>query len=126
MWYNRKGQESPVNRHNCGFLPLIFSNLGHLECYTPLNCMCFWSFLLKAFYFSKSALHVGTIQDTLLIILYSETFHPTSSSIHPFENIHEVHHKAPAAELIFGTATSTLPLVIFYIGRDTLFCSQIY
>ena len=28
----KKGQESPVKGHNYGFLPLIFPNLGHLEC----------------------------------------------------------------------------------------------
>ena len=26
----QKRQKSPVKGHNCGFLPLIFSNLGHL------------------------------------------------------------------------------------------------
>ena len=40
----KKGQESPVKGHNYGFLPLIFPNLGHLECYIPLNSMRFWSF----------------------------------------------------------------------------------
>ena len=37
----KKEQESPVKGHNFGFLPLIFANLGNLECYTPLNGMCF-------------------------------------------------------------------------------------
>ena len=27
----KKGQESPVKGHNCGFLPLIFPSLRHLE-----------------------------------------------------------------------------------------------
>ena len=40
----KKGQESPVKGHNCGFLPLILPNLGHLEHCTPLNDMYFWSF----------------------------------------------------------------------------------
>ena len=40
----KKGQESPVKRHNCRFLPLIFPNLGYLERYIPINSMCFWSF----------------------------------------------------------------------------------
>ena len=31
----KKGQESPVKEHTCGFFPLVFSNLGHLESYTP-------------------------------------------------------------------------------------------
>ena len=31
----QKGQKSPVKGHSCGFLPLIFSNLGHFEHYTP-------------------------------------------------------------------------------------------
>ena len=31
----KKGRESPVKGHNCGFLLLIFPNTGHLECYTP-------------------------------------------------------------------------------------------
>ena len=26
-----KGQESPVKEQNCGFLPLIFPNSGHLR-----------------------------------------------------------------------------------------------
>ena len=39
----KKGQESPVKGCNCEFL-LIVPNLGHLERYTPLNGMCFWSF----------------------------------------------------------------------------------
>ena len=42
--YPKKGQESPVEGHNRGFLPLIFPNLGQLERYTPLSGMCFWSF----------------------------------------------------------------------------------
>ena len=40
----KKGQESPVKGHSFGFAPLIFANLGHLECYTPLNGMYFWRF----------------------------------------------------------------------------------
>ena len=37
----KKGQNSSVKGHNCGFLPLIFPKLGHLECNSPLNSMCF-------------------------------------------------------------------------------------
>ena len=40
----KKGQESPVKGNNSGFLPLIFNNLGHLECCIPLNSMYFWRF----------------------------------------------------------------------------------
>ena len=32
----KKGQENPVKVHNFGFLPLLFANLGYLECYTPI------------------------------------------------------------------------------------------
>ena len=35
LQYNKKGLKSPVKWHNYEFLPLIFPNLGHLECYTP-------------------------------------------------------------------------------------------
>ena len=31
IWYNKKGQESSVKGHNCGFTSLIFPNLGYLE-----------------------------------------------------------------------------------------------
>ena len=39
-----KRERSPIKGHNSGFLPLIFPNLGHLECYTPVDNMHFWSF----------------------------------------------------------------------------------
>ena len=41
----KKGLESRVKGLNCGFLPLIFFSFkfGHLECFTPLKGMCFWS-----------------------------------------------------------------------------------
>ena len=35
MWYNEKRLRSPVKGCNYEFLPLIFSNLGHLECALP-------------------------------------------------------------------------------------------
>lgn len=40
----KKGQESPAKRHSCGFLPLIYPNLGHLERHSSINGTCFWSF----------------------------------------------------------------------------------
>ena len=44
----KKVQErSPVKGYSCEFLPLIFAKLGSLERYTPLNCICFWSFLIR-------------------------------------------------------------------------------
>ena len=51
----KKGQESPVKGYNCRFLPLIFPNLWHLKRYTPLNGMCFWSFIerIRHFIFQK-------------------------------------------------------------------------
>ena len=53
----KKGQESPVKEQNCGFLPLIFPNSGHLEHCTPLNEVFFeFSVENKAFHFSKRAL----------------------------------------------------------------------
>ena len=40
----KKEEESSAKGHMCGFLPLVFPNLGHLERYTPLDGMCFCSF----------------------------------------------------------------------------------
>ena len=34
--HKQKGQERPAMGHNCGFAPLIFPNLGHLERSTSL------------------------------------------------------------------------------------------
>ena len=34
--YSRKQGHACLKEHNCDFLPLIFPNLGNLECYTPL------------------------------------------------------------------------------------------
>ena len=31
----KKGQKNPVKGYVCRFSPLIFPNLGHLECYSP-------------------------------------------------------------------------------------------
>ena len=58
----KKGQESPVEEHNCGFLPIIFRNSGHLERYTPPKRHVFLEFLVekKTFRFSKRALRAGT------------------------------------------------------------------
>ena len=44
MRHNEKEQKYQVKGENYGFLPHIFPNLGHLECYTPLNVMCIWRF----------------------------------------------------------------------------------
>ena len=40
MHYNKKGQESQVKEH-FESLPKNVPNLGHRECYTPLNRMYF-------------------------------------------------------------------------------------
>ena len=32
MWYNKKGQQSPVKGYNYDFLRQGFPNLGHFEC----------------------------------------------------------------------------------------------
>ena len=37
-------EKKDMHGHNCGFSPLVFSKLGHLECYIPLNGMYFLSF----------------------------------------------------------------------------------
>ena len=58
----KKGQESLVKGHSFGFLPFIFANLGHLECYIPSKWYVFLEVLVekKAFRFSKRALRVST------------------------------------------------------------------
>ena len=61
MRYDKKnGQESPVKGHNCGFLPLIFPNLGHLERCNPLIVEN------KAFDLSKKALRAVTARNEWL------------------------------------------------------------
>ena len=60
----KKGQESPVKGQNLEFLPLIFPNLGHLECYTspsPPKQHVVLEFFVenKAVHFSKRALCAG-------------------------------------------------------------------
>ena len=40
----KNGQESPVKRAQLWISTTIFPNLGHLECCTPINSVCFWSF----------------------------------------------------------------------------------
>ena len=37
---NQKRPRKSSKMADCRFLPLIFSNIGHLECYIPLNSMC--------------------------------------------------------------------------------------
>ena len=37
--YNEKVQQCSVKGYSYNFLPLSFPNLGHLECFTPLNGM---------------------------------------------------------------------------------------
>ena len=59
----RKGEEVPIKGHNYGF-PLIFPNLGQLECYIPLNGMVLIE--NKGFYFSKMALLVDTARNKWL------------------------------------------------------------
>ena len=61
----KKRQESPVKGYNCGFLPLIFPNLGHLELYTPPKRHVFLEILIEntAFHFSKRALRAGTARN---------------------------------------------------------------
>ena len=68
MRYNQKRQTSPVKGRNCGFLPHIFPNLGHLERSTPPKRHVFLEFLVenKAFHFSKRALHAGTAHNKWL------------------------------------------------------------
>ena len=52
----KKGQENSIKGKNCGFLPLIFPNLGHLEPYATLKRHMLLEFLVdnKAFNFSQS------------------------------------------------------------------------
>ena len=67
MRITKKGQECLVKGHNCGFLPLIFPNSGHLERYTPPPPK--WHVLLeflvekKAFRFSKRPVREGTARN---------------------------------------------------------------
>ena len=64
----KKGQVSTEKGHNCGSVPLIFQNLGHLECYTHSKQYVFLKFLIeyKAFHFSKWALRAGTARNMWL------------------------------------------------------------
>ena len=59
----KKRQEGSAKGHNCGFLPLVFQNLGDFERYTPSP-----QFLVenKAFYSSKMALRAGTTRNNWL------------------------------------------------------------
>ena len=55
--YNQKRAKKSSKRAQLWVLPLIFPNSGHLECYTPLNDMCFWSFQLKKKHFVSQKGH---------------------------------------------------------------------
>ena len=58
----KKRQEGSAKGHNCGFLPLVFPNLGDFERYTPPQ------FLVenKTFYSSKMALRASTTRNNWL------------------------------------------------------------
>ena len=61
----KNGQQSPLKGHHYEFLPIIFSNLRHLECQTFKHKVYLKVLALnKVIHFSKRALHTGTARST--------------------------------------------------------------
>ena len=68
MWCSQKRARKSSIRAHCGFSPLIFLNLGHLERYIPKKRHEFLRFSVekKAYHFSKRALRVSTTRNNWL------------------------------------------------------------
>ena len=63
----KKGQENLVKGYSCGFLNLVFPNLGHLEYCAPQNDILKKILVEnKAFHFSKRALRAGNAHNKWL------------------------------------------------------------
>ena len=62
----KKRQEGSAKGHNCGFLPLVFPNLGDFERYTPTPPTPQFLVENKTFYSSKMALLASTTRNNWL------------------------------------------------------------